>query len=453
MTLGGPVKNGRVNRGWRAAVFAQAETVRLELVLAASERGLTVNLAGTPSVSGGTATDATIARMVLECVRDAVGYASQSSTPWRWLSGSHNEGAWTRLHSADELLVELMSPTRLASFAPQVAETCRRALPPSDPQRAAVERIVRAVSKNPPAKLGDTARGVMRDALHAAYARNEKRYQKARALRNKTIAIAAFLLALTLAAIVTGAWRPKAIPVCLQGEPAGSQVCPTGRSTPTGGDVALVAAVGAVAAAISAARALMGTSRRVGVYSAVAAQGALKIVLGALLAIVGLTLLRAGWVPGVDDVDTGAEIVAWALLFGYAQQVLTGLLDQRAEAALAPPDPQDAEPVPVPAVEEEIQDEPPPGGEPSGGEMSEGQAEGEPSEGQAEGEPSEGEAEGEPSEGEISEDDGAGADEGDGPPEETITPVVAAPRKRARSAASGGSARPSARPRGSARGG
>lgn len=356
MAIGGLLKpvseKGLANRGWRASVLAAAASVRAEVVLATRERDFVVVDAEAADVRGASP-DADVARMVLSAAQEAVAYASEPSLPWRWLSGSHNEGAWTKLHLADELVVELMSPTRLASFVPRAAQTCRETLPPKHPQRLAVQRLEAAAARRQ-RPLGDADRGVLRDALRIAYTNNERRYQRARTLRNLTLAMTVVLLALTAGAVVTGFLSPRTLPMCLEadapteGKPP--QVCPTRDAKDPGtGQVALVAVVGMAAASISAARALSGTTRRVGPYSLTAVQGALKVALGGLLAIVGVTLLRAGWVPGVDDVDTSAEILAWAFLFGYAQQVLTGLLDQRAADVLA-----------APAAEEDASPPPPP---------------------------------------------------------------------------------------------
>ncbi|HEX8002323.1 MAG TPA: hypothetical protein VF519_06475 [Mycobacteriales bacterium] len=470
MAIGGmrPVSNRRANRGWRAAVFAEAESVRADLVLASRERQFKVDLGDRQSIGAGTGpeADAMLARMVLQAVADAEAYGSQRSWPWRWLSGSHNEGAWASLHSAHELLIELMSPTRLASFTPQAAEICRKSLPANDPQRIAVEQIVKAVTDTPPRRLGELDRGVLRDALHSAHARNEKRYQRARTVRNGTFGVATLLVALTFAAVVAGAVKPTSLPMCLESDAPGTTttyVCPTDAEKPHAGDVALVAMTGMVAAAISAARALSGTTRRVGPYSSTAAQATVKLVLGALLAVVGVTLLRARWVPGVDDVDTGAEILAWALLFGYAQQVLTGLLDQRAEAALAPPEPEtadqgsvvvsdddagtlpgvvpDEEPAEVSGTDPAAGADPGAGTDPAAGGVVDG----------AEAEVDEADAE------PVDEADAADV-EGD-VPESAVVPDVppdqagAPPRRRARSAASAAPATPAARRRGAARGG
>ena len=40
------------------------------------------------------------------------------------------------------------------------------------------------------------------------------------------------------------------------------------------------------------------------------------------------------FVPGLTALDTSAQILAWALLFGYAQQVFTRLADQQGQNVL-----------------------------------------------------------------------------------------------------------------------
>jgi hypothetical protein len=39
-------------------------------------------------------------------------------------------------------------------------------------------------------------------------------------------------------------------------------------------------------------------------------------------------------VPGLSALDTSAQILAWALVFGYAQQLFTRLVDQQAHTVL-----------------------------------------------------------------------------------------------------------------------
>jgi hypothetical protein len=45
-------------------------------------------------------------------------------------------------------------------------------------------------------------------------------------------------------------------------------------------------------------------------------------------------LMRGQFVPGLSALDTSAQILAWAVVFGYAQQLFTGLVDAQAQTVL-----------------------------------------------------------------------------------------------------------------------
>jgi len=61
----------------------------------------------------------------------------------------------------------------------------------------------------------------------------------------------------------------------------------------------------------------------------------LKVPTGALTAVAGILLLGGGFVPGLSELDTQRQILAYALVFGYAQQLATRYLDDRASTLLA----------------------------------------------------------------------------------------------------------------------
>ena len=61
----------------------------------------------------------------------------------------------------------------------------------------------------------------------------------------------------------------------------------------------------------------------------------LKLPTGALTAFLGLTILRAAIIPGVDSLDSSAQILFYAVLFGYSQEIFTGLVDRQAQVVLA----------------------------------------------------------------------------------------------------------------------
>jgi hypothetical protein len=44
--------------------------------------------------------------------------------------------------------------------------------------------------------------------------------------------------------------------------------------------------------------------------------------------------MRGGFVPGLSALDNPAQIIAWAILFGYAQQLFTRFVDDRAHDVL-----------------------------------------------------------------------------------------------------------------------
>ncbi|SHN43661.1 hypothetical protein [Cryptosporangium aurantiacum] len=60
----------------------------------------------------------------------------------------------------------------------------------------------------------------------------------------------------------------------------------------------------------------------------------LKLPTGAITAFLGLVLLRGQFVPGLSALDTPAQILAWALVFGYAQQLFTRFVDQQGHTVL-----------------------------------------------------------------------------------------------------------------------
>jgi hypothetical protein len=99
-------------------------------------------------------------------------------------------------------------------------------------------------------------------------------------------------------------------------------------------DLVVVELVGLTAAAVAAAaaiRGIKGSSERYGLPVALAA---LKLPTGAITAFLGLLLMRGQFVPGLTALDTSAQILAWALVFGYAQQLFTRLVDQQGQTVL-----------------------------------------------------------------------------------------------------------------------
>jgi hypothetical protein len=60
----------------------------------------------------------------------------------------------------------------------------------------------------------------------------------------------------------------------------------------------------------------------------------LQLPTGAVTAVLGLLLMRGQFLPGLSALDTSGQILAWAIVFGYAQQLFTRFVDQQADTVL-----------------------------------------------------------------------------------------------------------------------
>ena len=60
----------------------------------------------------------------------------------------------------------------------------------------------------------------------------------------------------------------------------------------------------------------------------------LKLPTGAITAILGLLLVRGQFIPGLSALDSPAQILSWALVFGFAQHVFTGMVDKQGQTVL-----------------------------------------------------------------------------------------------------------------------
>jgi hypothetical protein len=217
-----------------------------------------------------------------------------------------------------------------------------------------------ATSPADPAARRAARRAAYRLAMQAAYALFDEQQTRIRSFRNAVI-MAVLMLALMVGALVAvGAWSPSTIPLCFSpgatataqpsGQPQVSQgqqqaaVCPTGEASPNSGDVMLVAFLGLLGGGLSAAlavRQLLDTPTRhstpIAPHTVPIALAVLKLPAGALTGVLGLMLVGGGFVPGLTALDTQEQILGYAFLLGFAQQLVTGVIDRRAREILGEP--------------------------------------------------------------------------------------------------------------------
>lgn len=157
----------------------------------------------------------------------------------------------------------------------------------------------------------------------------------------RQVVISATLVGFLLVALVCvwGAIEPSQLPLCFEREAQGGDVdagegqltCPSGIvDEPQTWDVAVVAFLGVLGAALSWAVFAGGLPARRTPYAVPLALSLMKLPLGALVAFFGILLIHGGFVPGLSRLDTQPQILVYAVFFGAAQQVVTKVMDKRA---------------------------------------------------------------------------------------------------------------------------
>jgi hypothetical protein len=304
-----------VTVGWQVP----ADVTDWQLTVESRARRVRADLAALPSAP---ATE--VARKAAEVSLEVVDTALRSANRkwWRsgasWWSGWYIERAWRALHEA-EIYLAAADPdllTRLPGLRARVAMY----LDESDPRRQAIE-------------AAEPARAVVMDAMRAAFDASDDAHAAARALRNKLIVISVALFVLNTVFGLVGILKPGLVPMCMPPSRTAQTgvLCPTGAAAASGWDVWMVQLFGALGATISVVLLLIRRRPDLSPYVLVGYQALVKILLGSALAVVGVLALGAGLVSGIVYVGSQAALLLWGVIFGYAQQVGTRLLDNYAD--------------------------------------------------------------------------------------------------------------------------
>src|SRR5215475_9125078 len=191
-------------------------------------------------------------------------------------------------------------------------------------------------------------RAALKQAMEVSYDASDEEYVRLRNFRNIILGTAAILAVFTGLLLFLVARSPQAMPLCFTPSVTGAttptggaqeqqarQVCPSGnQQQPTSGDVLIIAGLGAVGGgfgALVAIRNLRGSSTP---YAVPMALAVLKVPSGALTAVIGMLLLAGSFVPGLSNLVSQRQILAYALVFGSAQQIITRLADDRAQTIM-----------------------------------------------------------------------------------------------------------------------
>lgn len=303
-------------------------------------------------------------REVLAALEQKIDAAEQVPGWFRrlidFLTGAGIERTNSQLDSVETDLLRVMPDPYLRGQLPTLVAHVQDHLPKGDPRCTEVETVAKAVKERQPnTYLRDLEREQVLGAVRSASLEARRSIRRVRSFRN-VLLVSALILSLCVAGItLLGVLAPKKIPLCFAPETVDSAnvVCPTEtlsvevsgsgtsmpsqqeldekmRDTANAWDVPLIEIVGLLSAALASALALRSIKGTSTPYSLPVAVAVLKLPSGALTAVIGLLLMRGGFVPGLSALDSSAQIIAWAIVFGYSQQVLTRLVDRQANTVL-----------------------------------------------------------------------------------------------------------------------
>jgi hypothetical protein len=297
---------------------------------------------------------------VAEGVEDLISRARNAALredpiPGHWLNlwrGTLVEAAYRNLHAARAQIVDLYDESELQAEVPSAVARAQATMHREDP------RCIAAGDLN---KLPfPLRRARLRRLIEDSYEATDLQHARLRSFRN-IVLISALLMTLLVAATV---WvvsvNPSVLPLCFPNEVSAGRAivesglnCPTRSDTtdPSGGDVLIVALLGLLGGALGATisvRNLRGTSTP---YDVPVALAMLKVPLGAFTAILGLVAIRGDFIPGLSVLDSQEQILAYALVLGFAQQVFTRLLDRQAQSLLSDLPSRDSATAPQPATQ------------------------------------------------------------------------------------------------------
>ncbi|MFF4164748.1 hypothetical protein [Streptomyces sp. NPDC001741] len=267
---------------------------------------------------------------------------------------AHLGVAQAHMDSALNLMVWMASAEDIKAMLPQIVALVEEHLPAGDPRRVRVIDIARGMQHNADRKLRPSERAFLAETVSLA---RKLLWNERLRVRSFVRIVGTVTIGLTIAAVavavITVIWEAL-VPLCFTPEVNGgfNVVCPT-RSrfvipfppdspvtsqmtaqVAQAGDYLVIEIIGVLSAAVASAAALRrirGTSLP---YNVPVVLALLKLPLGALTAVLGLLLMRGGFVPGLSALDSTAQIIAWAIVFGYSQQLFTKYVDHQGQALL-----------------------------------------------------------------------------------------------------------------------
>lgn len=239
-----------------------------------------------------------------------------------WWSGVDIEAAWRAIHAAKQELIDGMADPDLRAQYPLLRSKVKQYLEPNDPERVEYEKWLERGEEQESLDQFDRAR--LRTVRTAVDATSDAQYAKIH--RFRTTLYIGFVAVIVLDILLglersTDPWLPICPPT-----PMGGASCPL---------VWQIEAVGLIGGVLAAAVALLRIPVTHEPYNLKRAQTLVKLPLSALTALVGIMLLQSNVIDALEPLPAPG-VLAYAVIFGYSQELVTRLIDRKAESLVSP---------------------------------------------------------------------------------------------------------------------
>jgi hypothetical protein len=292
-------------------------------------------------------------RQAWKIVRGSVKDAKRHAMPPRsiterwfdWYSGASIEKAWAALHEGEIALMTLESKARVKAWIPRIRALLESSLDPSDARRRALAAELDHLEHVQLATWTSSETEALQFIQRDTYDASDDQQRGLRRFRNLLGFSSSALVVLLIVLAVIHTAQPHFISLCIapaataattnaKGGAPKQDLCAGGSDQPTRYDLFEVELVGALGGLLAGILVLARLPTPRSPYNLPSAQLVLKVVAGAGTALLGIALLQSGVFSGFIEAQPGSHVIGYAALFGFSQQLLTGLVDKRASQLL-----------------------------------------------------------------------------------------------------------------------
>jgi hypothetical protein len=311
-------RRNRLRRVWAQDVIVRADMLQAKL------EGILHDEALSP---GGRKLSRAVVQRLTAARKAALKVSPCPGRMSNWWRGTLVDAAYQNLHVAEILMVAIYTDAQIEAEIPEAIARVEARLDRDDPRRVA------ALSLHDSRLSSSVRRERLAKAVQVGFEAADFEYTRLRGFRNAVLGSALVLGVAIVGLLLYSALHPDAVPICFSPS-EGETVCASG-SAARGRDLGIIATMGTLGGLLSAILSIKNMEGSPVAYDVPTALAALKLPVGALTALGGLLMIQAHFVPGLSDLDSQGQILAYAFVFGVAQQLVVGMIDKHAQELLA----------------------------------------------------------------------------------------------------------------------